>query len=125
MQDFPVALVVRTAASTEKRLNISARTLQRRLNDWGISFEELVDEYRRERALKLLLHVDRSILEVAYSLGYSDPAHSTRAFRRWTGMSPKSYRTALLTGLTPDAGWAHCLALRSAYRPAPIVGFPR
>lgn len=89
-----------TRERVAKRLNISARTLQRRLNDWGVTFEELVDEYRRERALKLMLRADHSILEVAYSLGYSDPAHFTRAFKRWTGISPKSYRAALSV---PDA----------------------
>jgi AraC-like DNA-binding protein len=82
-----------------KRLNISARTLQRRLNDWGVTFEELIDEYRRDRAARLLMRADHSIREIAYSLGYSDPAHFTRAFKRWTGVSPRSYRRAIVAGL--------------------------
>jgi AraC-like DNA-binding protein len=81
-----------------KRLNMSARTLQRRLSDWGVTFEELVDDYRRERALVLLKRADHSILEIAYALGYSDPAHFTRAFRRWTGASPKNWRHHTLRG---------------------------
>jgi AraC-like DNA-binding protein len=83
-----------------KRLNMSARTLQRRLNDWGVTFEELIDEYRRDRALRLLARPDHTVLEIAYSLGYSDPAHFTRAFKRWTGGSPRSYRQTVGVGLT-------------------------
>jgi AraC-like DNA-binding protein len=88
-----------TRERVAKRLNISARTLQRRLNDWGVTFEELIDEYRRDRAFRLLMRADHSILEIAYSLGYSDPAHFTRAFKRWTGASPRSYRNAIAAGL--------------------------
>jgi AraC-like DNA-binding protein len=91
-----------TRERVAKRLNMSARTLQRRLNDWGVTFEELVDEYRRDRASKLLRGAGHSILEIAYSLGYSDPAHFTRAFKRWTGASPKSYRASLVAGLTSE-----------------------
>jgi AraC-like DNA-binding protein len=72
------------------------------LNDWGVTFEELVDEYRRDRAFRLLMRADHSILEIAYTLGYSDPAHFTRAFKRWTGASPRSYRNALALGLGPN-----------------------
>jgi AraC-like DNA-binding protein len=92
-----------TRERVARRLKISARTLQRRLNDWGVTFEELVDEYRRDRAHTLLRRRDHSILEIAYSLGYSDPAHFTRAFKRWTGISPRSYRTALLAGFGSDS----------------------
>jgi AraC-like DNA-binding protein len=88
-----------TRERVAKRLNISARTLPRRLTDWGVTFEELVDEYRRDRAFRLLMRADHSILEIAYSLGYSDPAHFTRAFKRWTGVSPRSHRHATATGL--------------------------
>mgnify|MGYP005849919165 CR=1 FL=1 len=86
-----------------KRLNISARTLQRRLNDWGITFEELVDEYRRYRAFRLLARNELSILEIAYSLGYSDPAHFTRAFKRWAGVSPRHYRSAIAADPAADS----------------------
>jgi AraC-like DNA-binding protein len=95
-----------TRERVAKRLNISARTLQRRLNDWGVTFEELIDEYRRDRALRLLARADHTVLEIAYSLGYSDPAHFTRAFNRWTGVSPRVYRRALTAGLLQDFGRA-------------------
>lgn len=91
-----------TRERVARRLNISARTLQRRLNDWGVTFEELVDEYRRDRALRLLMRDDHSVLEIAYSLGYSDPAHFTRAFKRWQGVSPRIYRNAVVAGLVEN-----------------------
>jgi AraC-like DNA-binding protein len=91
-----------TRERVASRLNISARTLQRRLNDWGVTFEELVDEYRRDRALRLLMRDDHSVLEIAYSLGYSDPAHFTRAFKRWQGVSPRTYRNAVAAGLVEN-----------------------
>jgi AraC-like DNA-binding protein len=94
-----------TRERVARRLNISARTLQRRLNDWGITFEELVDEYRRDRALRLLMRDDHSVLEIAYSLGYSDPAHFTRAFKRWFGVSPRTYRNAVVAGLVENPLW--------------------
>jgi AraC-like DNA-binding protein len=68
-----------------------------------MTFEELVDEHRRTRAIGLLARADHSILEIAYSLGYSDPAHFTRAFKRWTGIGPKSYRALLSAGLSVDS----------------------
>jgi AraC-like DNA-binding protein len=74
-----------TRERVAKRLNISARTLQRRLNDWGVTFEELIDEYRRDRAFRLLMRADHSILEIAYSLGYSDPAPRTSPVRSSDG----------------------------------------
>ncbi len=75
-------------------MQTSARTLQRRLNDWGISFEEMLDDIRRSQAMKLLEGGNTSVLEIAYLVGYSDPAHLTRAFRRWTGVSPRFFRSA-------------------------------
>lgn len=93
---------VPTRERIAQRLKMSGRTLQRRLNDWGITFEEIVDEYRRERAVKQITRSDRSILEIAYSLGYSDSSHFTRAFRRWTGLSPKAFRTGHRAGLIGD-----------------------
>ncbi len=91
-----------TRERVAQRLRMSPRTLQRRLGDWGVTFEELVDDYRKDRAFTLLRRRDHTILEVAYSLGYSDPAHFTRAFKRWTGTSPRAYRAALTAGLISD-----------------------
>ena len=72
-------------------LRMSTRTLQRRLRDFGFAFEEIVDDVRRVEAMYRVVAGNDSAIEIAFELGYSDPAHFTRAFRRWTGMSPREY----------------------------------
>lgn len=73
------------------RVRMSARTLQRRLKYCGVEFEELLDETRRSEAIRLIREGGHSMTEIAYRVGYSDPAHFTRAFRRWTGMAPSRF----------------------------------
>lgn len=75
---------------------VKSRTLQRRLNDSGTSFTKLLDQVRFEVAAPLICDSDTPLTDIAYDLGFSDPAHFTRAFRRWTGMSPRDYRRAEL-----------------------------
>ena len=72
------------------------RKLQRILRTADISFSELLCQVRFEMTLPLLGNPDASLLEIGYSVGYSDPAHFSNAFRRWTGMSPKEYRRGLM-----------------------------
>lgn len=74
-------------------LNMSSRTLRRRLTAGGVSFEALVENVRKTRALSLLAHSDVAIERVAMAAGYSDVRSFRRAFRRWTGVSPKEYRS--------------------------------
>lgn len=76
------------------RLHMSSRTLQRRLRDWGFAFEEIVDDIRRGEAIRRVLAGEESTMEIAFLLGYSDAAHFTRAFKRWTGMSPRQFASA-------------------------------
>jgi AraC-like DNA-binding protein len=79
-------------AALARGLGMSERTLQRRLRDEGTSFGALLDEARAELA-RLYLDDERlAIFEVAYLLGYSEPSAFNRAFRRWTGASPREYR---------------------------------
>jgi AraC-like DNA-binding protein len=73
---------------------VSVRTLQRRLRQWGFSFEEIVDDVRRTEAISLVRARQDSTMEIAFMLGYSDPAHFTRAFKRWTGLSPRQFAKA-------------------------------
>jgi len=75
-----------------KRLAMSERTLKRKLGALGTSFSELIEEQRRDAAVLLLRSPHLSIEEIADRLGYSDAANFTRAFRRWTGKSPRAYR---------------------------------
>ena len=71
---------------------MSVRTLQRRLGDLGLTYGQLRDEVRLETACRLLDGSEVSVAQTALALGYSDPAHFTRAFTRWTGSTPQAYR---------------------------------
>lgn len=73
-------------------LNVSPRTLHRRLHDEGSSFRAVKDEVRREIALARLKRDDASIAAIASDLGYSEPSAFFRAFQGWTGEAPSVYR---------------------------------
>jgi len=73
---------------------MSVRTLQRRLSDHGLHFNELLAEAKFTHAKAKLKDTKMPIMEIAKSLGYSDPAHFTRAFHNWSGMSPTKFRNA-------------------------------
>lgn len=72
-----------------RSLGLSERSLQRHLSQEGYTFEGLVDAIRRESATDLLKDPSLSIGEIAYLLGYSGAAAFHRAFKRWTGSSPR------------------------------------
>lgn len=74
------------------QLGVSARTLQRRLADRGMSYQQLVDESRRQLAEKLLRETEYPLAEVAFLTGFSEQSAFNRAFRRWAGQTPRSYR---------------------------------
>lgn len=76
-------------------LHLTSRTLLRRLAVEGASFRDLLDDTRRELALSYLRQ-RRSAAEVTYLLGFSDPSNFTRAFRRWTGRTPTTWRDTAL-----------------------------
>ncbi|PRA30291.1 AraC family transcriptional regulator [Pseudomonas poae] len=80
-------------SAISKTIGLSVRTLQRRLEHCGIDFDALRDETRRSEALQLIASGKYSATEIAYMVGYSDPAHFTRAFKRWTGTPPSRYRS--------------------------------
>ena len=81
-----------TLAAAARALAVSPRTLQARLTQEGTSFAALADNLRRERALTFLSQPDLAVTTIAGRLGFSTPSALTRAFRRWTGMSPSAYR---------------------------------
>jgi len=70
----------------------SKRTLQRTLNNSGRSYREVLENVRCRKARELIVDSDASLTDIAFSLGYSDPANFTRAFRRWSGRTPKTLR---------------------------------
>jgi AraC-like DNA-binding protein len=73
-------------------LKMSARTLQRRLEDEGIRFSTVLDETRASTAKKFLADPKLALAEVAYKIGFSDLATFSRAFKRWTGVPPGTFR---------------------------------
>jgi AraC-like DNA-binding protein len=73
-------------------LGMSARTLQRRLSAVGSSYQQVLDSSRRETAERCLTGSSLSVAEIAYMLGFSEPAAFHRAFKRWTGMTPQAVR---------------------------------
>jgi AraC-like DNA-binding protein len=75
-----------------ERLQISRRTLTRRLLQQGTSFKGLLEEVRRELAERALISEEVAIGEIAERLGFAEPAAFHRAFKRWTGMTPADYR---------------------------------
>ncbi len=77
---------------------MSRRTLQRTLQQGGWSFSQIVQEARFEHARNLLADRSAKIIDVAMMSGYGSPQHFSRAFRRFTGMTPRSYRRASATG---------------------------
>lgn len=99
---FPeqVRSVLRTALLTDcayadhiaSLFSIHRRTLNRRLNEDGMSFKDLVEQERYEIARHTLLDTDLQVAEVAALLGYADASAFTRAFRRWSGTTPAEWR---------------------------------
>ena len=77
-------------------LNISTRTLNRYLEREGTSFRELSGRIQYELACERLAAGGMTVTEVAYSLGFADPANFTRAFRERAHCSPREYRQRTL-----------------------------
>jgi AraC-like DNA-binding protein len=84
-----------TQESIARGLNLSARSLQRKLHEEGTTYKQLVDDTRRELAAQYVKQSQLSINEITYMLGFSEPSNFTRAFKRWTGESPSEYRLAV------------------------------
>jgi len=73
-------------------LHLSLRSLQRKLQQENTSFTALLNDTQQQLAMQYICDSQRSIGEITYLLGYSEPASFTRAFRRWTGKSPLQFR---------------------------------
>jgi AraC-like DNA-binding protein len=82
-----------TLQQVARELCTSARTLQRRLTDAKVTFQQLVEETRRELAHQYLKHSTVELNETAFLLGYEDANSFFRAFQDWEGTSPGEWRT--------------------------------
>ncbi len=100
--DFPTSLrqwLTRIIGRDAVRIDIlsetigmTPRTLQRRLAEAGTTYRQVLARARFDLATRLLVRDDMPIREVAHAVGYPDPAHLTRAFLRWSGTTPSSFR---------------------------------
>ena len=73
-------------------LGMHSRTLNRRLNAFGVGFQQLLDETRFEVARQMLEYSANEVGEISETLGYAAPGVFTRAFRRWSGTTPAQWR---------------------------------
>lgn len=79
-------------AEIARGLGLSARSFHRRLSEHGLSFQSLTEETRRDLAEALLRDESHSLAEIAFLTGFSDQSAFTRAFKRWVGTTPATYR---------------------------------
>lgn len=81
-----------TLADIARDAGQSVRSLQRRLEERGLTFSQLLGDVRRERAERYLQDPDLPITEIAFLLGFQDTSSFSRAFKTWTGRTPKTSR---------------------------------
>lgn len=91
---FDPATGFRSLEAVAELLNQSERTLKRQLAQEGTTYSDILEDLRRQEAMRLLLQTQDSLERVAEALGYSDVANFNRAFKRWTGTTPAQYRKA-------------------------------
>lgn len=84
-------------------LHMSGTTLQRRLQQEGLSYQRLKDELRRDIAIDLLSTTPMTVSEVAARTGFQEASAFHRAFKKWTGVSPGAYRMAVPAAPSPLA----------------------
>ncbi len=75
-----------------KHMGMSSRTLTRRLSERGVTFRDLIKQSQEKTSKNLLKDSSYSIGEIAFETGFSEQSAFSRAFKRWTGQSPLSYR---------------------------------
>lgn len=88
------------------QLGLSVRTLQRRLSELGSHYQQIMDDLRSSLAIEFLTHTTLSVDEVGQRLGFSEATNFRKAFRKWTGQSPGTFRGAIQL-VTSGAGALH------------------
>ena len=87
---------VPTLSQIASELGLGTRTLQRRLSDNGHSFQSVVDLARKDLAQRLLRETSYGLAEIAFLTGFAEQSGFTRAFKRWAGQTPRSYRLGVI-----------------------------
>lgn len=105
LQQLPSGNV--TKEDVAKRLFMSPRTLQIKLAKSRTTFQDVVNDTRRALACGYIENSAMSITEIAYLLGFSDTSNFSRAFRRWTGRSPRAYAEQLRRSIHSVASVGH------------------
>lgn len=75
-------------------LSLSLRSLQRKLQEQGVTYKQVLEEVRQELALKHIVQPELSIGDISYLLGFSSDKNFARSFKSWTGQSPSEYRSS-------------------------------
>ncbi len=78
--------------SAAETLGMSGRTLRRRLSDEGSSYQAVLNEVRTQLAKELLGDAEKNITDIAFLLGFGDTSAFTKAFKKWTKMSPSEFK---------------------------------
>lgn len=100
-------------------IGMSIRSLQRRLAAAGFSYAHLMAQGRLAKAAHLLRTTDTKVVDIALVVGYSDQAHFSRAFRRWTGTSPRDFRRLNRPAAPPSPPRATSMPRAASPRPYP------
>ena len=85
-----------------EKLDLSVRTLRRRLTEENASFQEILDEVRFGLATEYLVETRLPLQEISTLLGYSDPGNFTHSFKRWSGKVPRDFRLERLAKSNPS-----------------------
>ncbi|OMH25568.1 hypothetical protein BGP75_23725 [Motiliproteus sp. MSK22-1] len=94
-----------------KKMCMSKRSLQRLLGLEGTSFSMILKQVRMERAILMLQQQDLNITQIAFQLGYSERSAFDRAFKKWTGLAPRSFRNQVISGSIAESVrlcWPEC-----------------
>ena len=78
------------------KLCMSPRTMRRHLQQHQVSYQDLLDEVRKAKAEAYMLNQNMSVTEIGYALGFHDTSNFSKAFKRWTGISPSEYKLKLV-----------------------------
>jgi len=91
MDEEPSKLYFPKISILANKLNMSSLMLYRKLKDEGTSYQKIKDDMRRELAINKLVTEKLSVEEVSELVGFAEPRSFTRAFKQWTGLTPRSY----------------------------------